>query len=225
MERHRGCEERSNFDVGYRLWGAALVLASMVDSTFEAMDFGGRDVLEIGAGLGLPGLLVAQLPSPHRPSRVTLSDYSDKIARNLDWAIALNGADDVAASTKIDWDDLDGWTDDDAGSTSRHYDIILGSDLICQKSDCEGVARLLDRFLAPSADAYALIVLGSAKSRWGVDAFAPAIAAVGRLEIVASQRVPEGLVPAAARVATSDDNHVGTAHEYLQFKIRNKNKV
>ena len=52
-----------------------------------------------------------------------------------------------------------------------------GSDVICEESDCLGVARMLDRFLTETGTGY--FVLGSDANRYGVDKFSSIIASQG----------------------------------------------
>ena len=59
----------------------------------------------------------------------------------------------------------------------KSVDVIVGSDVICEESDCLGVARMLDRFLTETGTGY--FVLGSDANRYGVDKFSSIIASQG----------------------------------------------
>lgn len=116
------------------LWPAARGLAQHI---WEKIDFRGETVLELGAGLGLPGLVAAL-----KGGLVTFSDYKDEsleiIARNA----ALNGI-RGAAYLLADWRYFE---------VEQKFDWIIGSDVLYNPSLNPYVAGILERNLAPGGN-------------------------------------------------------------------------
>lgn len=94
------------------LWPAARGLAQYI---WERVDFQGGSVLELGAGLGLPGLVAAR-----KSGVVTFTDYKPEsleiIARNAE----RNGVDDFSCLL-ADWRHF---------QADQRYDWIIGSDVL-----------------------------------------------------------------------------------------------
>lgn len=152
--------------VGFLLWGAATVLCNWL--VRQPRDcWRGLRVLEIGAGLGLCGLLAAERLAP---SEMVLTDYQRDVVRNMQHNAALNfgrlgsSALTVPEVRTFDWDDIDAhpWCSD-------RFDVIIGSDVICEESNCRGVVRSLRRLLKPGGTAY--LVNPTAHSRWTIESF------------------------------------------------------
>lgn len=157
---------KANYDVGYRLWGACVALSRYLFVN-RAELLRGRSVLEVGAGIGILGLLACH-PLIQAKS-VDITDFNLGIVKNIIYNVELNRAywasvgDDkpVCSVYALDWDQ--------EIKDSPSYDVILGSDLICQEDDAINVLRLVDKLLAPSG--VAILTLGSPESRYGVAHF------------------------------------------------------
>ena len=107
---------------------------------------------------------------------MVISDYNPEIIQNLRYAIRLNripecnvslidracaaATNNVSAET-LDWD----LTPD---QPQCQHDIIIGADIVCQRSDCDGIARVLKTRLR--AGGFAAFVCSSEKNRFGVEA-------------------------------------------------------
>ena len=131
-QRYLG-EDRDRLPYGVVLWPAAVALAHDVAARPEA--FRGRRVLELGAGVGLPGIVAASLGA-----RVVQTDKQqlalDVCRRNG----ARNGLPDGAVEYRLaDWT---AW--DDAG----RYDWIVGSDVIYGETAHEPLRRIFRENLA-----------------------------------------------------------------------------
>ncbi|MBX9583312.1 MAG: methyltransferase domain-containing protein [Gemmataceae bacterium] len=98
---------------GVVLWPAALALAHEVAT--RAGEFAGRSVLELGAGVGLPGLVAAGVGA-----RVVQTDRSE-LALAL---CRLNGERNGAAGLECRLADWEAW------SEAGRYDWVLGSDVL-----------------------------------------------------------------------------------------------
>ncbi|MDN5375488.1 MAG: methyltransferase-like protein 23 [Thermacetogenium sp.] len=113
------------------LWPAARGLARYI---WERVDFQGGTVLELGAGLGLPGLVAAC-----KGGRVTFTDYKPEsleiIARNA----ARNGIKDFSCFL-ADWRDF---------RAEQCFDWIIGSDVLYNPALNPYVTGVLQSSLKP----------------------------------------------------------------------------
>jgi predicted nicotinamide N-methyase len=172
--------------VGGILWPSAVVLSNYLIK--EAHLVRGKSVVEIGAGVGLAGLVAASLGA----HSVVLSDGYDKMLENLQTNIELNTGDiavdgrrpAVPESSSMSVQSLD-WSalGDQVNSIEtrslkfpsmcpfdesfRGIDLLIGSDLICCKEDALGVAKLISMFFAysKSAEAEVVLVIGTELNR------------------------------------------------------------
>lgn len=108
---------------GFGIWAASLVMAQWITSISDR--FNNTNVLELGAGCGVPGLAAAIASNAHS---VIVTDLNTTTVENLHYNIGLNhyGKTQVTAA-KIDWDDSSTYP-------SEKVDFVIGSDLIYQKS-------------------------------------------------------------------------------------------
>ncbi|XP_076037373.1 protein-lysine N-methyltransferase EEF2KMT-like isoform X1 [Oratosquilla oratoria] len=123
--------------------------------------FTGKKILELGAGLGLLGLVVIK---GCQPAGYTFSDHHPAVLKALSGNLTRNlGGHTISSSdkttdlhleyegtTEVDLISLD-WEDD----CSHHgYDIILGADLIFDKSSFKALTGTLKDLLGPKKIAY-----------------------------------------------------------------------
>lgn len=113
------------------LWPAARGLARYI---WEKVDFRGATVLELGAGLGLPGLVAAC-----KEGQVTISDYQPEALKIASRNARRNGIDSVACLL-ADWRDF---------QLQQQFDWIIGSDVLYNPRSNPYVGRILARNLAP----------------------------------------------------------------------------
>ncbi|CAJ1962489.1 unnamed protein product [Cylindrotheca closterium] len=105
---------------GLSIWSASLVLARWLKSK----SWSKSRVVELGAGCGVPGLMVAS--SEMAPQKVYVSDLNPLTVENIGHNIKLNGLKDTEA-LRMDWCDKDTWP-------KESVDVVVGSDLVYQKS-------------------------------------------------------------------------------------------
>lgn len=121
-----------------KVWPAALVLAGLAASLPAGDD---RPILELGAGLGLPGLVAAA-----RGRRVILSDLDPDALDFARAAVEINGLEERVQVRALDWtappDDLTGFA------------TVLGAEILYQPALYPGLVSLLERLLAPGGTAY-----------------------------------------------------------------------
>lgn len=116
LHRPPGCADQT----GVALWPAASVLCSFLLSPQGQKLIQGRSVLELGSGIGLPGLLAAK-----SCAALTLSDNNDEVLGRLRESIELNdlAVQEPPTVVNLSWGA-------DAGTALRRHDVLLGSDVI-----------------------------------------------------------------------------------------------
>eukprot|EP00127_Corallochytrium_limacisporum_P003336 Clim_evm25s148 gene=Clim_evmTU25s148 len=96
--------------LGCALWDGGVVLARWVHENLDTI-FAGKSVIELGAGVGLAGIVAAE-----KASRVILTDYLPTVVENLEYNVKINSRDpeesgddrpEIAAKCicgRLDWD-------------------------------------------------------------------------------------------------------------------------
>ncbi|KAJ3016650.1 hypothetical protein HKX48_003927 [Thoreauomyces humboldtii] len=112
--------ESLNGAYGSHVWPSALVLAAYVHS--QAASFRGKDVLELGCGTGVPGLLCGALGA----SNVLLTDVPTQgVLENLACSVNGNDLQDTCAVWPLVWGRLPVAFPD----ARRRFDWLLGADV------------------------------------------------------------------------------------------------
>lgn len=103
---------RAHNQVGLRVWEAGLFLAELCLAVPPAL-FHGKTVLELGAGIGLTGILVARgLGSKLAPRNMILSDWAGVVLENIQHNVAINFGEDArvekesspsVGAVQVDW--------------------------------------------------------------------------------------------------------------------------
>lgn len=126
-------ETYAAFPFGLLVWESAQALAEALAA--EPNLVAGKNVLELGAGVGLPGIVARALGA----AAVRQTD-------NVAQALALcrvnaekNGVEGIELAL-ANWD---AWTD------TRTYDLIIGSDVLYERTAHAPLAAVLDRNLRP----------------------------------------------------------------------------
>ncbi|MGB9793127.1 MAG: class I SAM-dependent methyltransferase [Thermacetogeniaceae bacterium] len=113
------------------LWPASRGLARYI---WEEVDFGGATVLELGAGLGLPGFVAAL-----KGGKVTLTDYKLEALELAAKNAARNSISGVSLLL-ADWRDF---------PLGERYDWVIGSDVLYNPRLNPYLGRILPHILAP----------------------------------------------------------------------------
>ena len=116
---------------GVSVWPSAIALAHEIAARAEA--FRGRSVLELGAGIGLPGIVAASLGG-----RVVQTDR-DELALHL---CKRNGERNDPAAIEYRLADWTEWDD------PERYDWIIGSDILYGESLHPHLRRIFESNLA-----------------------------------------------------------------------------
>ena len=126
----------SNFPFWVKLWESALMLADVM-ATIPANP--GQRLLELGAGLGAPGLVAAT-----RGYKVTLSDYEPHI---LDFQRVSAAANEL---TDVDFRMID-WT---KPPEMDPFDIIIGAEILFRDDFFQPLLNVFRKYLAENGTIY-----------------------------------------------------------------------
>jgi predicted nicotinamide N-methyase len=126
----------SDFPFWVKLWEAAIVLAQYLGGqNFEK----GTTLLELGAGLGVPGLAAAAAGC-----EVTLSDYEELILDFERVSAAASKLDNVACMM-LDWKNP---------PKMQQYDIIVGAEILFREEFFEPLLNVMRGALKPEGVIY-----------------------------------------------------------------------
>ncbi len=121
------------FPFGLLLWESAPALAADLAENAEIVT--GKSLLELGAGVGLPGIVARA----HGAAAVRQTDHISEALTLCRANAETNGVDGIELAL-ANWD---AWTD------ARSYDVIIGSDVIYERSAHAPLAAILECNLAP----------------------------------------------------------------------------
>lgn len=113
------------------VWPSALALASYVAQEGELGRLKGRSVLEVGCGLGVPGLVAAKYGAD-----VAMSDGHPDVPRFLEANIALNGSPDIEFMFP-DWKS--------GQLPNRQFEFVIASDVLYEPQHAELFSNVLTR--------------------------------------------------------------------------------
>jgi predicted nicotinamide N-methyase len=120
-----------NFPFWVKIWEASIVLTDHLTSTNIGKN---KNVLEIGAGMGITGLFLSAMGH-----NVTITDYEESALTLLELNVEHNELENIRIE-KLDWDNPD---------LTGTYDIICGSELIYKKAHIKPLLTLFKTFLSP----------------------------------------------------------------------------
>lgn len=124
------------FPVWVKLWEASLILGHLLVGMGKVE---GKSLLELGSGLGVPGLVAAAMGY-----RVTMSDYQEVILDFERVSAAANGLDTIDFKL-IDWF---------APPELPEFDVIAAAEIIYREDFFEPLLNLFGSLLAPGGVIY-----------------------------------------------------------------------
>lgn len=172
---------------GWRVWPCALLLACWMAANEDELHLKDATVLEIGCGLGLPGIAAAALGAP----RTVLSDCLPLLLRAIASSIAAAGQQGVSVAM-LDWDveaPVGGELADEAYSTEQYvkraqltadgpgappralsplppmeqFGLVLASDVIYSLTHATQLPRVIAARLAADGRLLAMVPVRSAE--------------------------------------------------------------
>ncbi|XP_035680377.1 protein N-lysine methyltransferase METTL21A-like isoform X2 [Branchiostoma floridae] len=151
--RH-GSESATYAETGQVVWPASEMLSHYLLHHSHLVQ--SRSVLELGAGVGLPGLVAAKLTK--EPSSVVLTDQSEVVLELLQKNTEANftGDTDGPKCALLDW----GVDLEEFKKTHGTFDLIIGADIIYwmeQEGMAEPLFQTVSMLLSKKADAMFLL--------------------------------------------------------------------
>jgi len=131
-----GEEYIKHFPFWVRIWEASIVLADHLIRIGLGLE---KEILEIGAGMGVTGLFLAAFGH-----RVTITDHEEDALELLRMNAELNGLDHVSVK-RLDWNDPD---------LTGTYDVICGSELVYNETCIKPIIHLFRTYLRPEATVF-----------------------------------------------------------------------
>lgn len=125
-------DDVSNFPFWIKVWEAALILSGMM-AALPVKE--GQTLLELGAGLGAPGLVAAS-----RGYKVTLSDYEPHILDFQRVSAAANKLDNIEFRM-IDWKEP---------PEMEPFDTIIGAEILFREEFFQPLLNVFEKYLAPN---------------------------------------------------------------------------
>lgn len=116
------------------IWASGEVLARLM---FEH-EVDGKRVLEVGCGIGLASLVLN-----HRLADITATDYHPEVENFLIENVRLNQGETIPFVRT-------GWEDDDSGL--GEFDLVIGSDLLYDRSHVEPLAVFIEQHAKPRCE-------------------------------------------------------------------------
>lgn len=133
---------------GVALWSGSLALAD--EMAERAEELRGKSVLELGAGVGLGGMVAASFGAD-----VTQTDYHEVALKVCRLNAEANGITQGLDCRLADWLDF---------QDTRRYDYIIGSEILYDKAVQPALKRIFERNLAPGG--HLLVIDGQRQPSW-----------------------------------------------------------
>lgn len=137
------------FTDGDSFWPGAVILARWMAIHPPVVRFAGKTVVELGAGLGLPGILAARLGADH----VLLQDRTDPPLQEAVRTAAENDVMAKISTLRCRWQDMPTRllsASEDVLQVFADADIFLGADVLFSEAAATEVADLLAELLRRS---------------------------------------------------------------------------
>ena len=143
-------EQPGEGSLALRLWRSAYTLSEHVLRRRFA-DVHGRRVLELGCGLGLPGLACAAAGA----SSVCLTDLSAESVELARRNATRNGFEAQVSAHTLDW----GAPDESPVGALPPFEVVIAADVCYEMEHSESLARVLARMLERGPASRAIVVL------------------------------------------------------------------
>ena len=132
----QGEEYIRKFPFWVKIWEASVVLADHLIRIGLGKE---KDILEIGAGMGVTGLFLGAFGY-----KITVTEYEEDALELLRMNVEHNGLDTVTVK-KLDWNHPD---------LTETYDVICASELIYNVTFMEPIIKLFRKYLRPEGTVF-----------------------------------------------------------------------
>lgn len=126
----------TNFPFWAELWPSAIVLARYIWSN---VDFQGEQVLELGCGLGLVGIVAQK-----KQAKVLMTDYNDDALMFARYNARKNGCEDIQFRS-MDWQD--------PNLDNQKFKYIIASDIIYEEQNWLPIVNIFNSHLEEHGEA------------------------------------------------------------------------
>ncbi|KDO25046.1 hypothetical protein SPRG_09775 [Saprolegnia parasitica CBS 223.65] len=130
-------------EVGMKLWEAGFYLAEY--GLAHPAAFANKRVIELGAGAGFTGLVLAANAAP--PAHVLVTDYAPVVLQNLRYNVELNAFRGMLSRCLVTTAALD-WTNWNWADCETAYDVLIAGDCVYDVRTFPDLMRVLAAFLA-----------------------------------------------------------------------------
>ena len=150
---------------GLYLWPCAPVLAWYI--WLKQDDIRGKNVLELGSGTALPGLLCSKIGA----SKVWLSDdsWQENTLKNIREAVKINAVEEKTETLPLTWGEYTEELFQFDGSAGRSLDFIIGSDLFFDPDVFEPLLITISYLLEDNQNAQVWIAVQERSSDWSIE--------------------------------------------------------
>ncbi|EKX48089.1 hypothetical protein GUITHDRAFT_106168 [Guillardia theta CCMP2712] len=177
--------------LGYSIWDAGLALSIWIQMNGDK--FAGRDVLELGSGVGVTGICMAKSSA----NQVVLSDFGNvedegedegernsvvernlqprNLLENLLTNVELNGLEEKCQVTRLDWHACLA----DSFRPVKEFQCVIGSDVIYYEEDAEALTAAIVKHLRAGGTFF----LMNRRGRPGLSAVLENLERMGKVEV------------------------------------------
>ncbi|KAL6065705.1 Methyltransferase-like protein 22 [Balamuthia mandrillaris] len=173
-------DHMDNVGVGWKIWESAIILARWWHSRQNLLE--GKRVLELGAGVGLVGILAAPYCR-----EIVISDCVDKLVEDIQYNLSLNNLrDNNVQVINLDWSIIQRQEQQTASEQYHRspvavpdlgrFEVIMGSALIYDKTSAMHLADVVHHYLHPEQGLFYTV---THRNRLGIAEFTSRAKALG----------------------------------------------
>ncbi|KAL6046694.1 Methyltransferase-like protein 22 [Balamuthia mandrillaris] len=173
-------DHMDNVGVGWKIWESAIILARWWHSRQNLLE--GKRVLELGAGVGLVGILAAPYCR-----EIVISDCVDKLVEDIQYNLSLNNLrNNNVQVINLDWSIIQRQEQQTASKQYHHspvavpdlgrFEVIMGSALIYDKTLATHLADVVHHYLHPELGLFYTV---THRNRLGIAEFTSRAKALG----------------------------------------------
>ncbi|CAO3598932.1 unnamed protein product [Absidia cylindrospora] len=145
-------------DIGFKTWGAAPLLAKKLLQQNIIPDLQHRNVLELGTGTGLVGLICEKIKGKDALGQVIVTDYHPSVLKNVAINVELNNS--SCQVSKLDFIQV-ATAPEETEWKDKKYSVVIASDLLYEMEHAEylpvAVEKLMENdfyFMIPLRDTH-----------------------------------------------------------------------
>jgi len=139
-------EVLASFQNGHSLWPGSVVLSRWLAISPPHEELAGKTIVEIGGGLGLPGVTAALLGAEN----VVIQDSDMRPLQMAMETAVENGVARQVTILQCQWQDLPEQLPTAHGASIAAADVFLGAEVLFNKTGAGEIADVLDRLLQHS---------------------------------------------------------------------------